>query len=83
MQPVCIGLAECLPWGSQPPLLAGMRPDRGVMAVGNLPPIPLHCLSECVSGRVDIFVTAWESARLHINEQSWERAQDCILCHLI
>lgn len=51
--PVCIGLAECLPWGSQPPFLAGMRPDRGVVAVGNLPPIPLHCLSEHVSERVE------------------------------
>lgn len=52
--------------GSQPPLLAGMRLDRGVMAVGNSPLFPSTvCQSASRKGSksVNIFVTARESAR--------------------
>ena len=82
MQLASTGLARCLPWGSQSPLLAGMRPDRGAMAVGNLPPFPSAvCQSASRKGSksVNIFVTAWVRARLCMSEQSRKRARDCVL----
>lgn len=70
-QPAGIGLAWCPPGGlpiptAQPRLLAGMRPGRGVMAVGNWPLFPstvCQSVSQWGSRSVNIFVTAQESAR--------------------
>lgn len=52
-----------------------MKPDRGAMAVGNLPLFPSTvCQSASRKGSksVNIFVTAWESARLWVSKAGKE-----------